>query len=175
MRISRQTGAVAGLPTSSGVRKDYLSDVSSVRPSVRSWYSTDLLIAAVSVAAIGIHLLLAYGLADSGRVLGVARSDVPLLAALALGGVPLVFGLVGRLIRMEFSSDLLAGISIVTAVLLGEYLAGTLVVLMFSGGQALEAYAVRSASSVLNALARRMPSLAHRRRDGVLQDVPWKQ
>ena len=49
----------------------------------------------------------------------------------------------------EFGSDLLAGISIVTSVLLGEYLAGTLVVLMLSGGEALEAYAVRSASSVL--------------------------
>ena len=52
------------------------------------------------------------------------------------------------------------------SVLLGEYLAGSLVVLMLSGGEALEAYAVRSASSVLEALARRMPSLAHRKRDG---------
>jgi hypothetical protein len=39
--------------------------------------------------------------------------------------------------------------SIVTAALLGEYLAGALVVLMLSGGEALEGYAVRSASSVL--------------------------
>jgi hypothetical protein len=38
-----------------------------------------------------------------------------------------------RAIRLEFSSDLLAGISIVTALLLNEYLAGTLVVLMLSG------------------------------------------
>ena len=42
---------------------------------------------------------------------------------------------------------------------------------MLSGGQTLEAYAVRSASSVLNALARRMPSVAHRRVDGQLVDV----
>mgnify|MGYP003411685047 CR=1 FL=1 len=39
-------------------------------------------------------------------------------------------------------------------------------------GEALEAYAVRSASSVLNALARRMPSVAHRKTDGHVQDVP---
>src|SRR5581483_3296058 len=70
-----------------------------------------------------------------------------------------------------FGSDLLAGISIVTSVLLGQYLAGTLVVLMLSGGQALEAYAVRSASSVLEALAHRMPWQAHRKRDGLLADV----
>src|ERR1700751_3296708 len=77
-----------------------------------------------------------------------------------------------RLSRWEFSSDLLAGISIVTSVLLGEYLAGTLVVLMLSGGQALENYAVRRASFALEALARRMPSLTHRRIEGVMGDIP---
>jgi heavy metal translocating P-type ATPase len=60
----------------------------------------------------------------------------------------------------------------VTAILLREYLAGTFVVLMLSGGEALEAYAVRNASSVLKALARRMPSTAHRRQDGRLAVVP---
>jgi len=47
--------------------------------------------------------------------------------------------------------------------LLHEYLAGSLVVLMLSGGAALEHYAVRKASSVLEALAKRMPSVAHRK------------
>ncbi len=42
---------------------------------------------------------------------------------------------------------------------------------MLSGGEALEAYAVRSASSVLAALARRMPSVAHRKQDGQVADV----
>ncbi len=59
--------------------------------------------------------------------------------------------------QRDFGSDLLAGISIVTSVLLGEYLAGTLVVLMLSGGESIEGLAVRSAASVLQALARRMP------------------
>jgi heavy metal translocating P-type ATPase len=94
-----------------------------------------------------------------------------LFVALALGGIPLVLELVLKLLRREFGSDLLAGISIVTAVLLGEYLAGTLVVLMLSGGEALEGYAVRRASSALKALAGRMPALAHRRRDGQVEDV----
>ena len=71
----------------------------------------------------------------------------------------------------EFGSDLLAGISIVTSVLLGEYLAGALVVLMLSGGETSEAYAVRSASSVLAALAKRMPRVAHRKQDGQVADV----
>jgi cation transport ATPase len=43
---------------------------------------------------------------------------------------------------------------------------------MLSGGQALEAYAVRNASSVLEALAKRMPALAHRKRESSIEDVP---
>src|SRR5581483_7955816 len=54
----------------------------------------------------------------------------------------------------------------------GEYLAGSLVVLMLSGGEALEAYAVRSASSILEALARRTPTVAHLKTNGNLADVP---
>jgi heavy metal translocating P-type ATPase len=98
-----------------------------------------------------------------------------LLLALVGGGVPLVLELLLGLLKGKFGSDLLAGISIVTSVILGEYLAGTLVVLMLSGGEALESYAVRSASSVLAALARRVPSAAHRKTDSTVTDVPLAQ
>jgi heavy metal translocating P-type ATPase len=132
---------------------------------------TQALIAALALLAIAGHLLLRVTPAASSTVLGRPLPDLPLLIALAFGGGPLVLGLLVKLLRREFGSDLLAGISIVTSVLLQEYLAGTLVVLMLSGGEALEAYAVRSASSVLAALARRMPSIAHRKRDGQVADV----
>ena len=110
----------------------------------------------------------AFETAWTGRV-GVPQ--VPLLLALVGGGVPLVAGLVSKLAGGTFGSDLLAGLSIVTAVLLGEYLAGVLVVLMLSGGEALESYAVSRAGDVLGALARRMPTVAHRKRDGTLHDA----
>ena len=42
---------------------------------------------------------------------------------------------------------------------------------MLSGGEALEGYALRSASSVLSALAKRMPLIAHRKRTTEMQDV----
>jgi heavy metal translocating P-type ATPase len=129
-------------------------------------------IAVLALAAIAIHLALRFGpRAGDLELAGLPLHDWPLLVALALGGLPLVAGLAGNLVRRELSSDLLAGISIVTSALLGEYLAGTLVVLMLSGGQALESYAVRSASSVLEALARRMPQRAHRRAAGGVEDV----
>jgi cation transport ATPase len=76
------------------------------------------------------------------------------------------------MVKGEFGSDLLAGISIVTSLFLGEYLAGALVVLMLSGGTALEEYAMSRASSVLDALAKRMPSIAHRRIGVSMEDVP---
>jgi heavy metal translocating P-type ATPase len=98
-------------------------------------------------------------------------ADVPLVLMLFIGGVPLVWDLLTKLFAGTFGSDLLAGISIVTSVLLGEYLAGVLVVLMLSGGEALESRAVSRAGDVLNALARRMPTIAHRRAAQGIADV----
>ena len=132
----------------------------------------ELVTAGFTLVAIAISLLLPFASDPEGTVFGFPGPTVPLLVALVVCGIPLVGGLVLRLVRFEFSSDLLAGISIVTAVLLGEYLAGAFVVLMLSGGQALEAYAVRRASSALLALARRMPSQAHRKQDGTVREIP---
>jgi heavy metal translocating P-type ATPase len=101
--------------------------------------------------------------------------QLPLIATLVFGGIPLVWELLGKLARRQFGSDLLAGISIVTSVLVGEYLAGSLVVLMLSGGEALEIYAVRSASAVLQALAKRLPAIAHLKREADVVDVPLDQ
>jgi heavy metal translocating P-type ATPase len=115
-------------------------------------------IAVLTVAGILTHLTLRWASAASP-----GANVLPLYVVLVGGGVPLVLSLALKLVRREFGSDLLAGISIVAAVLLQEYLAGALVVLMLSGGEALEAFALGRASSVLQALARRMPLVAHRR------------
>jgi heavy metal translocating P-type ATPase len=129
-------------------------------------------IAVFALTAIVVHLVLRFTGGESPVLLGLTFQDLPLIAALLFGGGPLVLVLVVKLFRREFGADLLAGISIITSVLLHEYLAGALVVLMLSGGEALEAYAVRSASSVLAALAKRLPSQAHRKQGGDLIDVP---
>ncbi len=125
-------------------------------------------IALFSLMMIGTYL----GLYFAGGLRG-AMVNLPLWACLALGGTPLVYDLGRKALQREFGSDLLGGIAIVTALLLGQYLAGAIIVLMLSGGEALEAYALRSASSVLSALARRIPTVAHRRKeDGGIEDVP---
>jgi heavy metal translocating P-type ATPase len=125
------------------------------------------IIAVFATVAILVHLMLRFGFHASELV-----CNIPLLATLLFGGVPLVLELVGNLLRREFGSDLLAGISITTSVLLNEYLAGAIVVLMLSGGEALENYALRNASSVLRALVKRMPAVAHLKRDSLITDVP---
>ena len=145
---------------------------STAARSIPSRFSKEVFIALLAIAAIALHVVLRYALRTTGEFRGLAFHDLPLIAALVAGGIPLVWELLRDVLRRKFSSDLLAGISIVTSVILGEYLAGTLVVLMLSGGEALEHYAVRNASSVLRALARRMPSVAHVKQDGDLRDAP---
>jgi heavy metal translocating P-type ATPase len=152
-----------------------MTDNDQATKTIPSASRRQALIAVFTLAAIAIHLVLRFGLRIKADLYDVPVQEFPLLAALGLGGIPLVVDLIGKLLRRQFGSDLLAGISIVTSVFLGEYLAGSLVVLMLSGGEALEAFAVRSASSVLEALARRMPSRAHRKRNGGLDDVALEE
>jgi heavy metal translocating P-type ATPase len=130
------------------------------------WQRRTTVIAVVAVAAISLHLLLRFALRARA-----AAYDIPLLVTLTIGGIPLVYELLKKLLRREFGSDLLGGISIVTSVIMGEYLAGSIIVLMLAGGEALESYALRSASSVLAALAKRMPSIAHRKTNSKIVDV----
>jgi heavy metal translocating P-type ATPase len=99
----------------------------------------------------------------------------PLYLVLLMGGVPLVFQILVKFLQGDFGADLLAGLSIVTAVLLGEHLAGSLVILMLASGVVLETYAVRKASSVLEALAKRMPSIAHKQAGEGVLDIPTEQ
>lgn len=115
-------------------------------------------ITATALVAIVIKLLNwvinASGPSSGGRTI----NEISLFVALG-AAIPLM----KKITRFEMTADLLAGLSIVAAVLLGEYLAGTIVVLMLSGGEALEAFAVRKVSFALDALANRLPSVAHLR------------
>ncbi|MFU8804963.1 MAG: heavy metal translocating P-type ATPase, partial [Bradymonadaceae bacterium] len=132
---------------------------------VDSRYQKELYIAAFTLVGLALHLVLRFGLQLE------AYQDWPLYAVLLVGGVPLIWDLLKQMVKRRFGADWLAGIAIVTSILLGEYLAGSIVVLMLSGGEALEGYAAGRASSVLRALAERMPSVAHRKEGGVPVDI----
>ena len=95
-----------------------------------------------------------------------------LLGAIILAAIPLSVELVREIAKRNFSVDILAFLSIVSALILKEHWVAAIVILMLSGGKSLEEYATRRASSVLGALARRMPQIAHRMgRDHFVQDI----
>lgn len=69
--------------------------------------------------------------------------------------------------------DILAVAAIVSTLLLGDYWAALVVVLMLTGGEALEDFAAHRARSELHALLARAPRQAHRETSpGVTVDVP---
>ena len=84
-----------------------------------------------------------------------------LLAIILPGGAVLLWQTLKHFWHREFSVDVIAILAITGSVLLQEYLAGAFIVLMMSGGEALEAFALRSARSSLAALADRAPRKAH--------------
>jgi heavy metal translocating P-type ATPase len=101
--------------------------------------------------------------------------NAPLIAILVAGGAPLMFALIRRMLHREFGADLLAGLSIAASAVLGEYLVGAIIVLMLSGGTALENYATRRASAVLAALAKRTPRIAHKLTGPEIADIALDQ
>jgi heavy metal translocating P-type ATPase len=118
--------------------------------------STAAFIIVGMLGALGVKLLV------SDRQIGEHVLNIVLLVAIAGASIPLVISLVRQILKGNFSVDILALMSIVTSLVLGQYWVAALVVLMLSGGQALEGYATGRASSVLSALAKRMPQTAHK-------------
>jgi cation transport ATPase len=100
------------------------------------WQRKSAVVALLSIAAILLHLVLRFGFHAAHEI-----HQLPLLAALVFGGLPLLYELVRKVLKREFGSDLLGGISIIASALLGQYLAGSVIVLMLAGGEALASFA----------------------------------
>jgi heavy metal translocating P-type ATPase len=80
--------------------------------------------------------------------------------------------MVRDILRGHWGLDILAVTAIVATVVVGEYVAALIVVLMLTGGEALENYANQRAKSELDALLARAPQLAHRMAGQDIVDVP---
>ncbi len=76
-----------------------------------------------------------------------------------------------NILNKGFGADLLAIIALVGSILTAQYIAAALLVFMLVSGKALEKYASRKASSVLEALARRVPSIAHLRNKNIITEI----
>lgn len=95
------------------------------------------------------------------RFTGSTCWSAVLFGGVLICGIPLSYNLAREVFRGNFSVDLLALISVVTSLLMHQYWVAAIVTLMLSGGKTLEDYATGKASSVLSALAKRMPQIAH--------------
>ena len=105
-----------------------------------------------------------------GALLGIdpsrsAQRSTVWLAGLVLTGAPVVWRTLRGMLRGQFAADIVAAMAIVGAAALGEPLAGLVVVIMQTGGEALEAWAVERASNAVAALEADAPRTAHRLED----------
>lgn len=121
-------------------------------------------IAVLSLIAMGIYLILS--------AFNTPFTNFPLLFLIVIGGVPLFLQIILKLLKGNFGADSVAAIALLTGVFLQQYLAASLIILMLASGQTLERYALRKASSVLLALAKRMPTIAHRKINSQIEDIP---
>ena len=94
-----------------------------------------------------------------------AVAILPVLAALALE-------IAVSLSRAEVGLDIVALLAMASALLLGEELAGTVVALMYAGGQLLESHAAGRARHEMTALLERAPKTAMRHSADGLAEVP---
>ncbi len=98
---------------------------------------------------------------------------------LAAGTVPVICGLAVSIVRDlaagRMGVDAVAFISMLAALLLGEYLASAVVAVMYAGGNLLEDFAVARAERDLKSLIDRAPRVAHRRINSAFEDVPIEQ
>ena len=90
---------------------------------------------------------------------------------LVVTGIPVVWRTLRGMFAGHFAADLVAMLAIVAALLLHQPIAGLIVVLMQTGGEALERYAEGRASEAVRELEAAAPRLAHRIRGDEVEDV----
>jgi heavy metal translocating P-type ATPase len=116
------------------------------------------LVAGTVVALLGVAILLMSGQAWISQL----TASIYALAVAAYLSV----GMIRRLRSGHWGIDILAVTAIVSTVLVGEFIASMIIVLMMAGGTALEDYAAGRAKGELTALLARVPQTAHRERSG---------
>lgn len=93
------------------------------------------------------------------------------LIIILVGGLPLSYETIKDLIKKNWGADIIAVLAIITSLLLGEYLAGAIIIIMLSGGRTLEDFALKNASDALKKLAENAPSIAHLVKDKNITEI----
>ncbi len=123
---------------------------------------------------VAIEILLAAGILTLVGKPGYGEALIIAFSVLVAG--VLFAGMVRDLLRGHYGVDILAVIAIVSTLLVGEYWATIVIVIMMVGGEALEAFAQARAKAELSALLARAPRYAHKQMvDGSLRDIPIQE
>jgi heavy metal translocating P-type ATPase len=116
---------------------------------------------AAAQAALAVSGLLAGGVCHLAGAAGAG--DVLWQATVVVTVVPVTWEVVRGMAHGDFGVDIIALLAMVAALIGGEVLAGAIVAVMVTGGEALEDYAAGRARRELTALLRRAPQVARRR------------
>ncbi|OYW13495.1 MAG: hypothetical protein B7X02_02085, partial [Rhodospirillales bacterium 12-54-5] len=130
----------------------------------------NIVLVGASILAVALYFAL-HNWTTYAPIASVDAANIPLLIVMILGGLPLLIQIGRKLITGSVGADFLGAIELIAAAALEQYLAAILIIIMLSGGQALEAYAMRKASSALRALTDRMPVKAHRKNGGTIDEI----
>ncbi len=90
---------------------------------------------------------------------------------LLVGGAPILYQTIKGMFQGKFALDIVAMLAIIAAVWMEQAFAGVVIVLMQSGGEALESFGLKRASSSLDALLARAPRSARRKKGAGLEEI----
>ncbi|MEI7512096.1 MAG: heavy metal translocating P-type ATPase [Candidatus Uhrbacteria bacterium] len=117
----------------------------------------------IVVGFIAYGLLLFFGYSDIARVV---------LILLIIGGViPNIWRMLVAIREGRFGIDIVALIAIFSSLALDQLLAGSIILFMLVGGEALEDFALARARLQLTRLLSRAPSIAHRMHGKIIEDI----
>lgn len=122
-----------------------------------------LMITATLLVGCLVLLILLFGHGGSAQLLASVFA--------AAAGAQRSVGMIREMAHGRWGVDFLAVTAIASTIVVGEYLAALIVVLMLYSGSELETYASGRAKAELGALLSRVPQTAHREEGGLLEDI----
>ncbi len=127
---------------------------------------------AISAWATAFAALVGIAAGLAATAFGLAAAAGAAWAVTAAAGIVVVaISTVKSLRQGKLGVDVIALLALLGALLLQEYLAGAVIALMFTGGEALERYANARAKRELSKLLDRTPKIVHRYQGEALSDV----
>jgi|CXWL01.1.fsa_nt_gi heavy metal translocating P-type ATPase len=93
------------------------------------------------------------------------------LVVVVMGGIPIIWDTIKGILHRKFAADIVAMLAILVSIITNDPFPGVIIVLMQSGGKALEDYAFYHAQDSLKELLKRSPRFAIRKNEGIQNEI----